>query len=344
MPTTDTPSEGIGINDAASQMEGFLTSQEAPETPDEENVVDDALADDAGALEAEADSEETILAEEEEVEEEDDAEAEAADTDEEDEEGDEEDTLYTVKIDGKEEKVSLDEALKGYQRQSDYTRKSQALAEQRKALEAEVSKTTEAMQAVSEERQQYAQLLTALSSQLEDQLQNEPDWDALHRENPLEFAYVRAQWEDAQKRQQAANSELERVGRQQAQDHEKMMRETVAVEQDKLLEALPEWKDPKRAEAERKKIREFGKEIGFTDEELSSTFDHRAVLALRMAMRFSEMKGNKPTANAKGSKVVRAGSSPGQTTSQSSKQKAARKRLEQTGSREAAASLFETLL
>ena len=39
---------------------------------------------------------------------------------------------YTVKVDGSEEQVSLDELRDGYQRQSDYTRKTQELASERK--------------------------------------------------------------------------------------------------------------------------------------------------------------------------------------------------------------------
>jgi len=42
---------------------------------------------------------------------------------------------YTVKIDGQEVSVSLDELLKGYQRQSDYTRKTQALAAERSQMD-----------------------------------------------------------------------------------------------------------------------------------------------------------------------------------------------------------------
>ena len=43
--------------------------------------------------------------------------------------------LYKVVIDGEEVEVSLDELQKGYSRQSDYTRKTQQLAQQRKEAE-----------------------------------------------------------------------------------------------------------------------------------------------------------------------------------------------------------------
>ena len=42
---------------------------------------------------------------------------------------------YTVKVDGSEEQVSLDELRDGYQRQSDYTRKTQELASERRRLQ-----------------------------------------------------------------------------------------------------------------------------------------------------------------------------------------------------------------
>lgn len=42
---------------------------------------------------------------------------------------------YSVKIDGQEVSVTLDELLKGYQRQSDYTKKTQALAAERSQMQ-----------------------------------------------------------------------------------------------------------------------------------------------------------------------------------------------------------------
>ena len=42
--------------------------------------------------------------------------------------------LYSIKVDGSEQQVSLDELRDGYQRQSDYTRKTQELADERRRL------------------------------------------------------------------------------------------------------------------------------------------------------------------------------------------------------------------
>ncbi len=82
--------------------------------------------------------------------------------------------VFTVKVDGKEIEVTLDELQKGYSRTQDYTRKTQQVAEARKAAEAE-------LQAVRAEREQYAQLLGALSEQVKAAAEPQIDWDRLYR-------------------------------------------------------------------------------------------------------------------------------------------------------------------
>lgn len=87
---------------------------------------------DAGEV-AEADDEldiESLLAEDDDEDAEDDADS--------DDEGDEDprlDETFQVKVDGEVVEVTLKEALAGYQRQADYTRKAQALAAEREELE-----------------------------------------------------------------------------------------------------------------------------------------------------------------------------------------------------------------
>ena len=51
---------------------------------------------------------------------------------------------FRVKVDNEELDVDLDELIKGYSRTSDYTKKTQNLAEQRKAVESERARIDEA--------------------------------------------------------------------------------------------------------------------------------------------------------------------------------------------------------
>lgn len=348
----DTPPQGTGIEGAASAIETLMTTEEPviPDTPKVVETADETPAEDGEALsngpvDETLDEDEALLSDDSEDEPlpgED--EAEATETEEDLEEDTPQTELHTVKINGKEEQVSLDEALQGYQRQSDYTRKSQALAEERKSLEKATEGHSSEVEAVKAERAQYAELLVALSQQVRGELDREPDWDALYQANPAEFTRQRAIFDDNRRRYDAAQSELTRVQQQHAEESQADMQKLVTAEKAKLMAAVPEWKNPKVFEADKKAIREFGTSIGFSAEELSSTFDHRAVLALRMAARYSAMLAKRPKAKAgTGPKTARPGSAaqqPGGKTKTSN----AIKRLEKSGSRDDAAAAMLTLL
>ena len=104
---------------------------------------------------------------------------EQSEEDEESEESEEPQT-FTVKVDGKEVTVTLDELQQGYSRTQDYTRKTQQIAEVRKQVEQE-------SQAIRAERAQYAQLLGALEQQVQQAAEPQIDWDRLYQEDPIEW-------------------------------------------------------------------------------------------------------------------------------------------------------------
>lgn len=97
-----------------------------------------------------------------------------ASTDENTEASDQNDQEFTVIIDGKEVSVKGDELKSGYMRQRDYTKKTQELAEQRKALEAEYAKAIERSEAVK---------FNALSDfePLDNALKQMGGWDGVRR-------------------------------------------------------------------------------------------------------------------------------------------------------------------
>ena len=189
--------------------------------------------------------------------------------------------VYTVKVDGKEIEVTLDELQKGYSRTQDYTRKTQQIAETRKAVEAEAA-------AIRAEREQYAQLLGALKQQLES-AEAPPDLDRLYNEDPIEWVRQRELLRDKQEKLAAIQSEQARLSQLTEQQRAKELQAHLASQQEALIQAVPEWKDPKKAQAEKALLVEFGKKIGFSDEELKNVYDHRAVIALRKAALYDQM-------------------------------------------------------
>jgi hypothetical protein len=212
---------------------------------------------------------------------------------EEEQEEQEQPQTFTVKVDGKEVAVTLDELQKGYSRTQDYTRKTQQIAEVRKQVEAET-------QAVRAERGQYAQLLGALQAQLQ---ASEPqvDLDRLYNEDPIEWVRQKEVLRERQEKAYAIQAEQQRLIQLSQQEQQQSMQQHLESQKDALLAALPEWKDPKKAKLEKAMLIESAKSAGFSDEDLKSVYDHRLVLLLRKAALFDQMvskrQGIKPVTN-----------------------------------------------
>ena len=165
-------------------------------TPVEDTVVEERLEEQEAPQPVETEEEVTEVEQSEEELDEggEEAEVDEAEELEEADDGEEEpqETLYTVKIDGDEYEVTLDELQSGYQRQQAFTKRSMELAEQRKAFEAQQTETQQL-------RDQYAQQLELLAQQIQQTTPQEPDWVALSREvTAEEFNAIKAQY-DAQK-------------------------------------------------------------------------------------------------------------------------------------------------
>lgn len=257
---------------------------------------------------------------------------------EEDTQEDEKPKVFTVKIDGKEVEVTLDELQKGYSRTQDYTRKTQQVAEMRKQTEAQ-------LQAIRAEREQYAQLLGALSEQVKAAAEPQIDWDRLYQEDPIEYVRQREVMRENREKAAAIQAEQQRLAEIAQQEQIKQLQAHKAKESQALLEAIPSWKDPAKAKAEKAMLVEFGQKMGFTPQELGNIYDHRVVLALRKAALYDQMQakrqGIKPVTN-NGPKPAKPGAAG--RVSQMSDAARAKQRLAKTGRVDDAASAIELML
>tara|TARA_R110002020_G_C16290485_1_gene772392 strand:+ start:1781 stop:2806 length:1026 start_codon:yes stop_codon:yes gene_type:complete len=247
-------------------------------------------------------------------------------------------SVYTVKLDGEEHEVTLEELRNGYQRQADYTRKSQSLAEQRKAYEAN-------LEAVQSERGQYAEALDVLSKSQETELAqfHNMDWKSLKEDDPVEYMEKRIEFQDSKDRITILKQEQARVQQQQQKEMAEVVSEKLKVEGSKLAEKLPEYADP--SSTVRNDIREYTLGMGFSPEDVDGITDHRVVLVLHKAMMAD--KGIK-TASTKKSKtvpkVVKAGTPKTKAQKTRKSVQAKRERLSKTGNQRDAASVFLDLL
>ena len=248
---------------------------------------------------------------------------------------------YRVKVSGEEVEVSLDELLNGYSRTADYQKKTQSLAEQRKAVEAERVKIQEA----AKTRETYAQRLQVIEQLLQQQ-NNPEDLARLKEEDPFAWQQRMAEQYERDKQLAAVQAERARVQQEQMSYQQAQLQKHMQAEQQKLVEAIPEFKDDVKAEVVRRDIRNYAKSIGFTDQELSQVYDSRAVLALYKAAQYDKLMANKGAATKKvatAPKTIR----PGTSNPQSSENEAVKKeraRLRQSGNKKDAARLFERFL
>ena len=310
---------------------------ETPETeeatPTEEEESTEETQDES--LEEESEETEEAESEEEEVEEE------SEDTDEEPEvEADD-----TIVFEGQEYKI--DDLVKGGLRQADYTRKTQALAEQRKGMEAAQQQYTAESQAVQAERQQYINALSQIiqsSAQGLDQFAR-IDWEALKEEDHIEYLSKKDEYREAQEKVQQHQFAMQQAQQRQGVESEHQHRIMLQQEHKALVDKHPDWADDSKRRELGSKLRDYAMAEGYSQEELSNLYDHRAVLMLNKAMKYdalqsSDIRGkkvkNKP-------KVMRSGKGVQKSDEGRTKRKAKMKRLQSSGHIDDAASILEDM-
>ena len=254
----------------------------------------------------------------------------------------EEEPSYVVKAAGEEKEVPLSELIKGYQLGADYTKKTTEVAEQRKQVEAERAAIEEAKYA----RDSYAQRLQAIDNFLTSQMPQE-DLNALKENDPIGYAVKIAELSEKKEQLAAIRAEQARIAQEQQSDYARAMSERVAQEAQKLAQVLPEFSDPAKGDNFRKEIRNYGKTLGFTDEELSQVYDSRHVLTLHKAMMYDKLQKSKPAITKKVSeapRMLRAGTSGSNKQSDEQRIQQQKSQLRNSGKVRDAAALFEQFL
>jgi len=252
----------------------------------------------------------------------------------------EEPTKYRVKAAGEEREVTLDELIKSYQLGTDYTKKSQAVAEERKAVEAERQRIEEARYL----RDQYAERLQVIEQMLNQQPETE-NLDYLKETDPIGYAVKVAELSQREKQLAQVRAEQARIYEQQQREQQEQLGQVVQAESRKLAEVIPEYADPQKGETLRRELREFGVKAGFSEQELANVYDSRAVLTLWKAMQYDKLQSAKPGITKKvneAPKVIKSGVS--QPRDSSDEMKKLKARAKQTGRVADAAKAFERFL
>jgi len=253
----------------------------------------------------------------------------------------EEQPVYRIKAAGEEKDVTLDDLVKSYQLGADYTKKTQEIAEQRKAVEAERAAIEESRQL----RDAYAQRLQAIEQFLSQQ-QSEDDLEILKETDPIGYAVKVADLSQKEKQLSAVRAEQYRLAQQQQAEYQQNLQQFVQTEMAKLSQALPEFADPEKGQAVRSDLRKFAASIGYSDEELSQVYDSRHVQVLYKAMQYDKLMQSKPQITKKVNEAPKM-LKPGVAKAKSSEADALKKekaRLRDSGRVADAAAIFERFL
>mgnify|MGYP000374441319 FL=1 len=265
--------------------------------------------------------------------------------DEDDDDGDQYGSLdlsTTIEVDG--EEITIEELRSGHLRQKDYTRKTQELAESRKAMEAQY-------QEIERERAEYAQLLPAMAERIQQAAEQEPDWDTLYDTDPVMAAKAERQWRKEQEARtaqlQAVQAEQQRMQQIAAQKQQQMQQSYLEQQRHILPDIIPEWRDKKVAATEATQIRDFLLGEGFSEQDVSGMSNATLVKLARKAMLYDrgETRANEVKAKPKKprAKILKSGSRASQPKRTSAAQEA-QNRARKTGRVNDAAAAIKALL
>jgi hypothetical protein len=247
-----------------------------------------------------------------------------------------EEPYYSVTVDGTDLSVNLEELIQGYQRNADYTRKTQELAQERNQSSEFVERSKKDVEA---KLQKLDQLNNAAQAQLQQEYA-EVDFEKLYDEDPVEAARL-------EHKMRRKHDQLAQV-QQQTQELQSQEFNKYLGEQQKLLsQKIPEFMDEQKGPRFKQQMRDYLGNIGFNDTEINSVYDHRYVMLVKDAMSYRNLQKAKPQIKKKvanAPKVVKGGvaKSKGQADAEAKRQQLSK--LRKTGQVRDAAKFFRNLV
>ena len=326
----DAPPSG-SIREAQQALMGLLDSEEQPEQQESAPVEDSESTDVSPDEESEAVSEEAEAEEliEDDPEEDTDAEEPEAELEGDDSEAD---VIYEVRVGNETLEVPIDELIKGYSRQSDYTKKTQALSEQQKEIDNLTQQHQAEIQQIQQERQQYMDSLTQVIENAGLEKMN-IDWERLKAEDPLEYITKREELRESQEKIAQLQQQQKQVAEKQAVEQESMLKAALAQEHEKLVEKLPDWGKPDTQQKLAGELRSYLVDSGYEIEEIDQLIDHRSFIVAHKAMMYDQLQKANPKSKKLKNKprVVRSGKGTTRAREDRERVSANRNRLKQTG-------------
>ena len=223
--------------------------------------------------------------------------------------------LFDITINGKTQKVNLDELKEGYSKGSDYTRKTMELSEQRRSIDTELDTISKDKEAVKKMRDDYAQKLQVVEQNL--QTEDNIDWVALAQSDPTDYAIKKAEYDRKKELQSQVQQERQKLAEEKRKEQEQIYQNHIQNERGKLIDIMPIFGDEQKAPKIMKDIGEFAMKQGYTEQEVNMVVDHRAVKTLHDAMKYNQLLERKNLKDKKVKPANRVVSSEGKNETKS---------------------------
>jgi len=241
--------------------------------------------------------------------------------------------LIPVKINGKEERWTLDQLKQSAAGQGYINQKMQENA----ALEKHYKEQAQAL------AQQQQQVLAMYQQAQQGGLQAPtPPSKELFDQDPIGYMEAKLTYDEAKAAHDQQLYQLQGMHQQQAQQQQAARQAYLAEQAEVLKQYIPEIADPKKGEMLKTEIMDTGMHYGFTPEEMAGVSDARYVRALNDARKYRQLVANKQKSQSKADgvrPVVKAGAKK-RPDGQAATRKKAQQRLQKTGSIDDALSLM----
>jgi hypothetical protein len=241
--------------------------------------------------------------------------------------------LIPVKINGKEERWTLDQLKQSAAGQGYINQKMQENA----ALEKQYKQQAQAL------AQQQQQVLAMYQQAQQGGLQAPtPPSKELFDQDPIGYMEAKLTYDEAKAAHDQQLMQLQGMQQQQAQQSQAARQAYLAEQAEVLKQYIPEIADPEKGEKLKAGIMDAGIHYGFTPEEMAGVSDARYVRALNDARKYRQLVANKQKSQSKADgvrPVVKAGAKK-RPDGQAATRKKAQQRLQKTGSIDDALSLM----
>lgn len=239
---------------------------------------------------------------------------------------DEPSDTYTVKVNGENHEVTLDELKQSYSGNKYVQEGMRDVADQKKQVE-------EVYSNLLNERKQVAELLAQVQQGGLPSAPVAPS-EELFNNDPMGYFQAKMQYDKDMTAYEAQLGQMKQVAEQNSQAEAQAKKAYMGQEMEALKKAIPEFADAKKASKIKENLVRTGQDhYGYTAQEIGGVTDHRALKVLHDAMKYREIMAGKDKAVAK-TKKAQPMVKPGAKKVQSSQAKARQKqkaKLRQTG-------------